>query len=357
MALVLAWPLVAGLFLLRPRPWLVAGYAIVAGLLLRWVHVPGGGSDVLIATWEAIDTALKGESPYAHFYALTRPQGSPFPYPPLQLLVYLPGYLLGGMQGVQITELWASAAVMGALAVLAARISWLAGLPGLALYATLGNLANLTTDASNDTTTGALILLALLAVAYAALRGWEDAPVIVAGICAALAVGTKQTAALVLVGAAAYVWRTAGTRAAGRYMGSAAIVLAVVSVPFLAMDASAYIRSLVSFAGFHDDVYGWNIWVLAGQLGWPVWDKGSATILNLGVILVGLALLLRYRATGLAGAAGAGVLLAMVAFLTARWTTYAYFAELAPVLCAIPLLHRWERALIPAETAERAALG
>ena len=62
----------------------------------------------------------------------------------------------------------------------------------------------------------------------------------------------------------------AGRRAGLRYVGSAAILLLAVSIPFLILGPLDYLTQLSSVTGFHEDVYGWNLWVLAKSLGWPV---------------------------------------------------------------------------------------
>ncbi|HEX5395483.1 MAG TPA: hypothetical protein VFX74_00150, partial [Candidatus Limnocylindria bacterium] len=102
--------------------------------------------------------------------------------------------------------------------------------------------------------------------------------------------------------------------------------------------ADAYVRQLLSFAGNHLDLYGWNVWIFAQGMQWPVPDVQMAATLTLGVAIIGLlaALAVPYRRLGAAVLAGLGVTL--LAFFVARWTTYAYFAMLAPVALAVPML-------------------
>ena len=173
MALVLAWPAALLLYALSNRVSVVVGYCIAGGFVLRWVDFfPGGGSDVLPATAEAIATTLAGGNPYAHWYASERPPSDNFPYPPIEMLIHLPGYLVAGLTGVRFTEVIAALLVMVAFVWLARRVSITAALPALALYAALPNLVNLSVDAGNDTSTGAMLLLAVLAAAWAAERGF-----------------------------------------------------------------------------------------------------------------------------------------------------------------------------------------
>ena len=45
-----------------------------------------------------------------------------------------------------------------------------------------------------------------------------------------------------------------------------------VSIPFLILGPLDYLTQLSSVTGFHEDVYGWNVWVLVQSLGGPVPD-------------------------------------------------------------------------------------
>ena len=87
------------------------------------------------------------------------------------------------------------------------------------------------------------------------------------------------------------VWQMAGRRAALRYVGSAADPAAGLSIPFLILGPLDYLTQLPRSPGFHEDVYGWNIWVLVRSLGGPVPDVTVAHLLTivitLGALLVG----------------------------------------------------------------------
>ncbi|HET6380870.1 MAG TPA: hypothetical protein VFH63_07515 [candidate division Zixibacteria bacterium] len=351
--LMLAWPAVALAFWWTGRASVTVAYLMVGGLLLRWVELPPGGagpSDHLAATYEAIEVWLSGGNPYDHVYRLTRPPGSPVSQPPGELLVHLPGYLVSGLAGVQLTQLVAAGAVMAGFAWAAARWSWTAGLSGLALYAGAPNLVLLATDGSNDTVVGAGLLLALLALGWAVRRG-DGAALLLAGAAGGFAVAIKQLALPIPVALAAYAVRRFGWRLGLRYAGGAAALLLVVSVPFLVMGPVEYVTGLLGFIGAHDDVYGWNIWSLVQGLGGTAWDTASAAVLTLAVGLVVLAGLLAIPWRSLAGAALGGVSGTLVVMFAARWTTYAYFGLVWPVMLAVPLVLAWERRSNPEERA------
>ena len=336
MALVLAWPAALALYMVSRRASVVVAYCLAGGFLLRWVDFfPGGGSDVLPVTNEAIATALSGGNPYAHYYLSEQPPASNFPYPPFELLLHLPGYLVGGLAGVRFTEVAAALLVIVLFAWLARTVSMGAALPAMALYAALPNLVNLSVDASNDTSTGAVLLIAVLAAAWAFRRPGNAWAMVVAGLAAAAALGTKQTTAPVVLMLAVFAWQRLGWAAALRYAGAAAIALAVLAAPFVVMDPARFVTSMTDLL-LHQDVYGWNIWVFARSMQWPVADVHTAAVIG-GVATVVAALaavVLRYGR--LSSAVVAGVLLTLVLLLTARWTAYAYFAVLAPVVLVRP---------------------
>ncbi|HEX2141004.1 MAG TPA: glycosyltransferase family 39 protein [Candidatus Limnocylindria bacterium] len=345
LGLMLAWPAVAVAFWASGRAWPVVAYVIAGGLLMRWVELPPGGagpSDHLAATYEAIDVYLSGGNPYDHVYQLTRPPGSPVSQPPGELLLHLPGYLLGGLGGVQFTQFVLAALTMGGLAWAAARFSWLAGLPALALYAGAPNLVLLATDGSNDTGVAALLLLAVLALAWAVSRG-DQAALLTAGAAAAFAVSTKQLALPIIVALASVAVQQVGWRRGGSYLLGAAWLLLILSIPFLLMGPVEFFSALLSFVGAHDDIYGWNLWAFVQGLGGTPWDSGAAAILTIivgGAALVGL-VLVRWRS--LTGAVLGGVIATLLVMFAARWTTYAYFGLVMPVAMALPLLFAWER--------------
>jgi uncharacterized membrane protein len=345
MALLIGWMAAAGFFWATGRVSVVIAFLVGAGLLLRWADMPASGrgpSDVLAAVNEALGVWFGGGNPYDHVYTQTRPPGQPMPYPPGALLVHLPGHLLAGLAGVQWTQFAFAGATMGMLAWIGTRSSWLAALPALALYAGAPNLALLTTDGSNDTVTGALLLLAVLAVAWAVERGADDASLVLAGIMAGLAVSTKQIALPVALALAVLVVRGLGWRGASRYLGGAIGLLLLVSVPFLVIGPVEYARGLVSFLGVHDEIYGWNLWAMLSGWGIRPWDRDMALVLSVVVSSAALLALVLVPVRSLAGAALAGVIVTLVILFAARWTTYAYFALVTPVLLAVPAIGAWE---------------
>jgi len=261
MALLVAWPFATYAFIVTGRSWIPVGYIVIGAIGLRLTELQGyGGSDALDAVWEGIGVLLSGASPYGHLYEHTQPPGWPVPYPPLMFLTHLPGYLVAGKDGVFYNEAAFSLLTLAVFVGLAARLSWTLGLPALAVYAAAGNIVYGAADGSLETGAGALLLLAVIAVAWAWDGGWDDRRVRIAGLAAALPLAMKQSTFFVVVLLAAAVWQMAGRRAGLRYAGSAAILLLAISIPFLLLGPIDYLTQLTSLTGFHEDVYGWNIW-------------------------------------------------------------------------------------------------
>lgn len=342
LSIVLAWPVVVYAFAISGRAWMPVGFVVVAAVALRLNELLAyGGSDVLDATTEGLGVLLSGASPYGHYYTMTSPQGQPMPYPPAALLLHLPGYLLGGKLGVFLNEAAFAGVTMAVLAGLAARVSWTLGLPALAVYASLGNMIYTSADGSNDTSTGATLILAVVALIWAWDGGWDRRRMLVAGLAAALALATKQTTIFVVLLLAVAAWQMAGRRVAARYIGIVAAALLAVSVPFLLLGPIEYLRGLVAFAGVHMDVYGWNIWSFAQGMQLPVLDVAPAAVLNVGLTITALVIVLRHRMSSVVHATFFGTLITLVLFLTARWSSFSYFAMIAPLLLALPLLAAW----------------
>ena len=341
LVMVLAWPIAFGVIMVpRVRPWaplVVALFLICGGFVLRWdVVLHGGhGSDVLAVTNEALTVLLNGADPYRHVYQSSLPPGAPFPYPPVNLLIHLPGHLVAGLYGMALTELAGAWVVMVVLARFALGRGQVLGMSMLALYVALPNLIELVGDGSNDTSTGAVLVLAVMALA--SLRSDTPRHAVIAGVLAGCALATKQSTLPIIVATGAWVLR-AHPGLFRRYFVALGATLAVVSLPFLAMSGLDYLRALASFAGYHEGVFGWNIWVLAADTGWPIASQSDGLII--GGVTAAIALILvalpSYRSLRTAAASGAVAL--AVLFFAQRWTSFAYFAQLLSVLVVLPML-------------------
>jgi hypothetical protein len=296
---------VLGLVLLRSSPVTAGVLAVTAlvlvGLFLR-VATRSGFSDVLPVTAAAIAEALAGGNPYGHGFEASTPPGAPFAYGPLALLWYAPALEAPGR-----IELLASFAILGVLA-LRGRIL------GLALYAAMPALVITPTDGSNDTSAGLILLVALLVAARAPLAG---------GLLLALATAFKPYA---------LAWLPALVAYAGSVMPAMTFLAgsALAWLPALWLwGADAVLWSLRRANEIHGAPYYSLAYGSVGrvELAQPVWD---AIRFGAGLALAVASLFLVRSARSFV-ICGSGVFLATL--YLGWWSTFAYVAALAPVIC------------------------
>jgi hypothetical protein len=296
--------LVLGGLLLASLRWQVGPLAalalFVAGVDLR-LDTQALGSDVLIVTRAAIEHALGGGNPYGVGFPQSTPPGAPYPYGPLALLWYLPP-----VDARQI-ELAVSFVILG---LLAAR----GHLLGLAIYACAPVLIHSAGDGSNDTSLGLLLLVGLAVMPRRPLLG---------SLGIGLAIAFKPTAlawALPVVGWAGVPGLIGLLASAGALWLPAAIAWGPVAI----------VESIVRAATLHR----WPFYSLAYaaqrfDLLLPGWLY--AAIALGGSAALAVAGLFRVRSAD--GVIGWGAAIFLVALFAGYWSTYAYFAALAPIAC------------------------
>jgi uncharacterized membrane protein len=226
-------------------------YAIAIGAAERLGRRPlDGGSDVLPATEEAIGVLLAGGNPYTHVLLSTTPVGSPFVYPPGEILFYVPAYLAGF--DLHRVETWTGILTIVAIAAAGARAGWgTAALPAM-LYATWGIAAFRTTDGGNDVSAAFLVVVAFTALAFPGRL-----PFIASAFVLGWAVAFKQFAVLVLplalrhLAVAGLDWR--------RYALVSLGTATVMTLPFFLMDPVAFASQQVQALTFHEEVWGANL--------------------------------------------------------------------------------------------------
>jgi len=283
-------------------PHLALLILLLCGLALRRAAEGNVGSDVLVVTGAAVRTMLDGANPYGIGYPQSIPPGAPFAYGPLALFWYLPSLASPGR-----LELLLS---MGLLGVFAIR-----GRPlGLALFATLAALIVTATDGSNDTSAGVLLLAALLAA--------ERVPVL-GGVLLAVAALFKPYALAWLLPLLAY---------GGIPMPLLAFLVTSLigwGLAAVAWGPAPILDSLRRADGLHPQAYYSLAWVLADLHLMPE----SAWALT------------RYAAGGLTAIVGwawvrtarsfvvVGIAIFLVTLFTGWWSTFAYLAAIAPIVC------------------------
>ena len=283
--------------------WLVVGGLFVAGLAMRLDLYGVGVSDVLTVTRSAIEVVLGGGNPYGIGYPASSPPGASFPYGPLALLWYLPF-----RDDPRAQEFAVAVAI---LAVLALR-----GRPvGLAIYALAGPLLLLASDGSNDTSAGLLLLVALVVLPRSPLAGGALLGVAAAFKPYAVAWLPPLIAWAPLPGLLGFgivsliawlpVWLVWGIPS---FLDSFSAAQQVHQQPYYSLGAwvQSVTRSAVSQEAF--DRLRLLLGGLTALVTWPFVRSGR------GVIV-------------------AGLLIYLVTLYTGYWSTYAYLATVAPIVC------------------------
>jgi hypothetical protein len=293
------------------------------------------GSDVLPATAEAIDVLMRGRNPYDHVMTSTNPTGSPFVYPPGEFLFYLLPYR--GTGDIGRVETWAGIATVAVLVVAGARVG--AGRAALIamIYAVWGIAAFRTTDGGNDVSAALLVVIGLVALAFAGLeRPRGRIAFVVSAFALGWAVAFKQFAVIIWplvlrhLAVAGAPWR--------RYALISAGLAAAMIVPFFLWSPLAFVRQQLGALTFHDDVWGANLLNTLAQW-WPVEGVlGLFFVVELAATAALLAWALRSRIPTIGAAALIGAAIVVVPLLLAKWTTQSYYVYAATIAAAGILL-------------------
>jgi hypothetical protein len=274
---------------------------VFAGVVLRFDARFHSFSDVLTVTRAAVDLVLAGGNPYGHGFDQSVPPGAPFAYGPVSLLWYLPFRADPGQ-----FEFAVSLVTLGILAVRGRVL-------GLAIYATLPALVSSAGDGSNDTSMGLLLLVALLVSIRAPRFG---------AVLLAICVAFKLYALAWFVPLIGYA--------------GASVVL-----PFVIASLVCWLPALVTWGAgsiawslqradaLHPSPYWSLAYGLQRQIQLPE-STWSAIRYAAGVVVAVSSLVLVRSDRGFI-LAGAAVFLATL-FL-GWWSTYAYLAALAPIIC------------------------
>jgi hypothetical protein len=325
---------------LRDTP-LVAGctayYAVLVAASER-LHreVLADGSDVMRATAESLDVVFAGGNPYTHVLQSTNPVGSPFVYPPGELAWYaVPYVVLGDITRV---DTWAGIAVVAAIAIAGFR----AGMANVALpamlYASWGVAGYRAVDGQNDVSGSLLVVIALVALAFAERNGrWSRGAFVVSAVFFGWAIAFKQFAVLVLPPVVRYIavnrgdWRRYGLIVAG--------VVAAFVLPFFVQDPGAFAEKQIAALTFHDEIWGANILNTLSQYGDVTLLVPMFMAFSFAGTLGLVVLALRWHVPTLGAAALAGAGIVMLPLLLARWTTQPYYVYVGAIAaCGIALL-------------------
>jgi len=351
-AAILVLPAAVVLVAITHRAWIAAASLFVLGVIVRAMNLDHGyfGSDVLPVTKEAIETLFDGTNPYGHHYVVST---NPFAYPPGNLLYYLPGYLLSDIRG---TEIASGAIVLAGFAGIAWLIRDDGPLVAMGAYAVAPPLLIIATDASNDTSAGALLFLSVVLL-FLAHRLLSIPLLIISALVMGEALAFKQYTLPfwpALIGyLAAQSWTVPLAWRKGKrqnppawavYTTISAGFVVITTLPFLMWSPSAFVDDQFAWSdvAIHP-IAGWNVWAFV--LRWQGWNAQS----SLGDLLPSIDIMLATATLVVGIVAGVrtpsraitvGVAAWFVLMLFARWTTFAYFAGVIPVVFLIPFADR-----------------
>ena len=321
-------------------------HAALGAWVLR--AAPDPGVDVVMFQREGSEAILRGENPYA--ITFPNPYANPsrfygpgvvtdgrlafgYPYPPLSLLMSLPGHLLGDFRYAQL----AAMTLAGALVALA-RPGRVATLAATVLLFTPRGFFVLE---AGWTEPFAVLLLAI--TVFVACRRWQSLPVPLG-----LLIAVKQYLVLSLILAPLLPLGLRQRRAA--LVWKAIAVAAAVTLPLALWDLSAFVRStlLLQFRQpFREDALSYLAWVYHAT-GWqlPAW-------VAFALVVPTLLLCMRYGPRSPAGYAAALALVYWVFFAFNKQAFCNYYHFVIGALCcaagtsALP----WNRREIPAVSA------
>jgi hypothetical protein len=286
--------------------WRVAAIAVLVllalGLWLRIAAVGGGYSDVLTVTQAAIRAVQAGANPYGVGFPESQPPGAPFAYGPLALLWYVPALAQPARMELVVGCL--------TLIVLAARGHVL----GLGIYAVLPALLVTANDGSNDTSAGLLLLVALLVAQRAPIAGGfllglagAFKPYALAWLPPLLAYGGIVLPLLAFLAGSLLVWGPA----------------------LLFWGPSAILDSFRRADAIHERSYYSLAWVLGGSATQPaaVWQTVRWVIG--AIVAIGGFFLVRSARSFVV----VGIAVYLATLYTGWWSTFAYVAAIAPIVC------------------------
>jgi hypothetical protein len=274
----------------------------VGGVAIRLVLIGASSSDALIVTVAAIERVLGGAGPWGLGYPETIPPGAPFPYGPLAIAWYLPARALP-----EVMEMLVATIILVLLAIRGRPV-------GLAIFAFAPMLTVLATDGSNDTSASILLLGAILILQRS--RAWG-------GVALAVAAAFKLYA---LAWLPALLWFGRLPALAGFGLASLALWLPA----FIAWGPGAYLESFQMSQRVHPQAYyslGYALRGIGVRVDPAAIDRFRLVLAG-AVAFVGAALTRSGR-----GVVIAGLAVFVVTLFAGWWSTFAYLAAIAPIIC------------------------
>jgi uncharacterized membrane protein len=306
----------------------------IAGATAFNVRSKNAGIDVFMFQQTACYALTHGLNPYSFKYPSIYPLGTPYygpgivdangyltvgcPYPPLSILLTLPGYFLGDVRYSDVAAIGISAAVIAFAPT--RRGSDRASRSSAPLAAALLLLMPRAVYVLDLSWTEPLLVLMFSFVMFSALR-WPKALPVALG----LYLSTKQYTILTLPLLPLLIDRPNHWRTLWRLLLKAFLVVTAINLPFLLWNVRAFWRSLVEFQlmqSFRNDALSYLVFIrhLAPQMPLPAW-------ISLVPLVVIIPVCLRRVASSPAGFAAAVTVvhLFFFAFNKQAFCNYYYF--------------------------------
>lgn len=283
-------------------PWLAVLTLVAVGISLRAGAAYGGFSDVMQVIQAAVRLATGGGNPYGVGYPESFPPGAPYAYGPVALAWYWPA--VDNPKGFELLLACGMVAVLG----IRGRVL------GLAVYAVLAPLLVTAADGSNDTSAGIVLLIALLVAQRSPIAG---------GFLLAIAAAFKPYAAAWLPPLMAYggvVWPLLAF-----LLGS----LLAWGPAALWWGPSTILKSFRDADAVHVTPYYSLGWVAGGANVMPEW---MWQLFRLGIGAV-IAIVGFFQVRSARSFVVTGAVIYVATLFTGWWSTFAYLAALAPIVC------------------------
>jgi hypothetical protein len=302
--------------------WAVLVCCIAVSIVIRVSIAPVAGSDVLVATEEALQVKLHHHNPYTHYYMFTKPPGQPFPYLPGELAFY---WIQEFVTRSSLTDRWAGIGAVIVLGLLAPISGCARTAIGVAFFGLCPLFLMLSVDGSNETCLTFLSFVAIVLFAYAGQTNGAKQSCFFAGSAIAFgwAIAFKEFSWVVFPFMSRCIAIDARRLFFTITLGAAAMMIA----PALLADPLAFVRSILVGGQSHAQVWGFNVWASLPHS----FIQGPDFVAHARQLSAAIALLATvafWLSTGktLRDAIVSPILVLATAFLLAPWSSLAYYS-------------------------------
>jgi len=321
-----------------PSSWLgpfrIPALLLVHFLLGVWLirATPNPYIDVYFFQRDGLNALLRGVDPYAitfpdiygnlPFYGPGVSVGGRltfgFPYPPLSLLMALPGHLLTG--DYRYSQLAAMTLAGGLMA-----YSRPGALPAFA--ATLFLFTPRIFFVLEQGWTEPLVLVLLAATVFAACRAPKQVPLLFGLFLASKQYSFLAAPCLALLAPRPFQWTQYG-----RALGKAVLVALAITLPFFLWNVPAFVRSVITLQlhqPFRADALSYLSWFARGDQHWPTWLAFVAAALGAALAV--------WRCAPSPAGFSTGVALTLIAFFAFNKQAFCNYYFLVIGACSLGL--------------------